>query len=216
MHSPHRAAWLAWALLLAAPMAAAQSPQCGLFKADEGSSTLRISSPNRGEQKHFGSAPSPVAFQQIDGKLQLVNLEYGLPSALQVRDRGRTVEVDGTTYILQAPHSAPQPPRRLKAAAWPMRRPAWTTVTKPPRPRWKQGAGKACPACACNWLIVGMRRPNLRSKPILPAEGGLDAALSGIKLPAACDNGGFEQETRHVPPRSRPTPQCRRSWSRPR
>jgi hypothetical protein len=104
MHSPApRRRWLAWALLLAAPMAAAQSPQCGLFKADEGSSTLRISSPNRGEQKHFGSAPSPVAFQQIDGKLQLVNLEYGLPSALQVRDRGRTVEVDGTTYILLAP-----------------------------------------------------------------------------------------------------------------
>ncbi len=104
MHSPApRRRWLAWALLLAAPMAAAQSPQCGLFKADEGSGTLRISSPNRGEQKHFGSAPSPVAFQQIDGKLQLVNLEYGLPSALQVRDRGRTVEVDGTVYLLQAP-----------------------------------------------------------------------------------------------------------------
>ncbi|MFI3487859.1 hypothetical protein, partial [Klebsiella pneumoniae] len=104
MHSPApRQRWLAWALLLAAPMAAAQSPQCGLFKADEGSSTLRISSPNRGEQKHFGSAPSPVAFQQIDGKLQLVNLEYGLPSPLQVRDRGRTVEVDGTTYILLTP-----------------------------------------------------------------------------------------------------------------
>src|SRR3972149_561958 len=103
MHSPApRRRWLVWALLLAAPMAAAQSPQCGLFKADEGSGTLRISSPNRGEQKHFGSAPSPVAFQQIDGKLQLVNLEYGLPSALQVRDRGRTVEVDGTVYILQA------------------------------------------------------------------------------------------------------------------
>lgn len=104
MHSPApRRRWLAWALLLAAPMAAAQSPQCGLFKADEGSSTLRISAPNRGEQKHFGSAPSPVVFQQIDGKLQLVSLEYGLPSALQVRDRGRTVEVDGTVYLLQAP-----------------------------------------------------------------------------------------------------------------
>lgn len=98
-----RRRWLAWALLLAAPMAAAQSPQCGLFKAEEGSSTLRISSPNRGEQRHFGSAPSPVAFQQIDGKLQLVSLEYGLPSALQVRDRGRTVEVDGTVFALQAP-----------------------------------------------------------------------------------------------------------------
>ncbi len=60
MHSPApRRRWLAWALLLAAPMAAAQSPQCGMFKADEGSGTLRISSPNRGEQKHFGSAPSP-------------------------------------------------------------------------------------------------------------------------------------------------------------
>ncbi|KKD56786.1 hypothetical protein VM57_19320 [Stenotrophomonas maltophilia] len=32
-----------------------------------------------------------------------MNLEHGLPSALQVRDRGRTVEVDGTTYILLAP-----------------------------------------------------------------------------------------------------------------
>ncbi|PSD10863.1 hypothetical protein C7E15_20625, partial [Stenotrophomonas maltophilia] len=95
--------WLAWALLLATPVAAAQSPQCGLFKADEGSSTLRVSSSNRGEQKHFGSAPTPVAFQQIEGKLQLVNLEYGLPSALQVRDRGRTLEVDGTVYTLQAP-----------------------------------------------------------------------------------------------------------------
>ncbi|MEL5937802.1 hypothetical protein AAGG40_21295, partial [Stenotrophomonas maltophilia] len=75
----------------AAPMAAAQSPQCGLFQADEGSSTLRIRSPTRGEQQHFGSAPSPVAVQPIDGKLQLVNLEHGLPCALQVRDRGRTV-----------------------------------------------------------------------------------------------------------------------------
>ena len=163
MHSPApRQRWLAWALLLAAPMAAAQSPQCGLFKADEGSSTLRISSPNRGEQKHFGSAPSPVAFQQIDGKLQLVNLEYGLPSPLQVRDRGRTVEVDGTTYILLTPNGAPPQPRRLKAAAWPMPWPAWTTVTKPLRPRWKQGVGKACPACACNWLIAGVMKPSLR------------------------------------------------------
>ena len=61
LRSRHR--WLAWALLLATPLAAAQSPQCGLFKADEGSTTLRVISPNRGEQKHYGSAPSPVVFQ---------------------------------------------------------------------------------------------------------------------------------------------------------
>ena len=95
--------WLTWALLLAAPMAAAQSPQCGLFKAEEGSGTLRVQSANRGEQAFFGSAPSPVVFQQIDGKLQLVNLEYGAVRELRIRDRGRTVEMSDTIFRLQVP-----------------------------------------------------------------------------------------------------------------
>ena len=156
--------WLAWALLLATPVAAAQAPQCGLFKADEGSSTLRVSSSNRGEQKHFGSAPTPVAFQQIEGKLQLVSLEYGLPSALQVRDRGRTLEVDGTVYTLQAPAqcaaaAAPAAGSCLADAAA-----CSTTATRRPRPCWQRRAGKACPACACSWPIAGMTRPGRRPR----------------------------------------------------
>lgn len=197
MHSPApRQRWLAWALLLAAPMAAAQSPQCGLFKADEGSSTLRISSPNRGEQKHFGSAPSPVAFQQIDGKLQLVNLEYGLPSPLQVRDRGRTVEVDGTTYILLTPE-------RCAAAATPAEGSCLANAVACLDNRHE--ATPAALEAGCREGVPGMclqladrwrdeAKPTVKADPV-QQKAALDAALSGIKLPAACDNGGFEQET---------------------
>lgn len=197
MHSPApRRRWLAWALLLAAPMAAAQSPQCGMFKADEGSGTLRISSPNRGEQKHFGSAPSPVAFQQIDGKLQLVNLEYGLPSALQVRDRGRTVEVDGTVYILQAPAqcaaaAAPAEGSCLAdaAACLDNRREASPTALEA---GCREGVPGMCLQLADRWHEDA--KPTVAADPAL-AKAALDAALSGIKLPAACDDGGFEQGT---------------------
>ncbi|HDS1091951.1 hypothetical protein [Stenotrophomonas maltophilia] len=197
MHSPApRQRWLAWALLLAAPMAAAQSPQCGLFKADEGSSTLRISSPNRGEQKHFGSAPSPVAFQQIDGKLQLVNLEYGLPSPLQVGDRGRTVEVDGTVYILQAP-------AQCAAAATPAEGSCLANAVACLDNRHE--ATPAALEAGCREGVPGMclqladrwrdeAKPTVKADPV-QQKAALDAALSGIKLPAACDNGGFEQET---------------------
>ena len=197
MHSPApRRHWLAWALLLAAPVAAAQSPQCGLFKADEGSGTLRISSPNRGEQKHFGSAPTPVAFQQIDGKLQLVNLEYGLPSVLQVRDRGRTVEVDGTVYTLQAPAqcAAAATPAEGScladaAACLDNRREATPTVL----------------AAACREGVPGMclqladRWHDEARAPATPDEAQqqaiLDTALAGIELPVPCRNGGFSNET---------------------
>ncbi|WNF10417.1 hypothetical protein RKE57_20540 [Stenotrophomonas geniculata] len=197
MHSPApRRRWLAWALLLAAPMAAAQSPQCGMFKADEGSGTLRISSPNRGEQKHFGSAPSPVAFQQIDGKLQLVNLEYGLPSALQVRDRGRTVEVDGTVYILQAPAqcaaaAAPAEGSCLAdaAACLDNRREATPAALES---GCREGVPGMCLQLADRWHEDA--KPTVAADPAL-AKAALDAALSGIKLPAACDDGGFEQGT---------------------
>ncbi|MDV3464686.1 hypothetical protein R1G70_08455 [Stenotrophomonas sp. C960] len=197
MHSPApRRRWLAWALLLAAPMAAAQSPQCGMFKADEGSGTLRISSPNRGEQKHFGSAPSPVAFQQIDGKLQLVNLEYGLPSALQVRDRGRTVEVDGTVYILQAPAqcaaaAAPAEGSCLAdaAACLDNRREATPAALES---GCREGVPGMCLQLADRWHEEA--KPTVEADPAL-AKAALDAALSGIKLPAACDDGGFEQGT---------------------
>jgi len=196
MHSPApRQRWLAWALLLAAPMAAAQSPQCGLFKADEGS-RLRISSPNRGEQKHFGSAPSPVAFQQIDGKLQLVNLEYGLPSPLQVRDRGRTVEVDGTTYILLTPE-------QCAAAATPAEGSCLANAVACLDNRHE--ATPAALEAGCREGVPGMclqladrwrdeAKPKVKADPV-QQKAALDAALSGIKLPAACDNGGFEQET---------------------
>ncbi len=197
MHSPApRRRWLAWALLLAAPMAAAQSPQCGLFKADEGSGTLRISSPNRGEQKHFGSAPSPVAFQQIDGKLQLVNLEYGLPSALQVRDRGRTVEVDGTVYLLQAPAqcaaaATPADGSCLAdaAACLDNRREATPAALEA---GCREGVPGMCLQLADRWHEEA--KPTVEADPAL-AKAALDAALSGIKLPAACDNGGFEEGT---------------------
>ncbi len=197
MHSPApRRRWLAWALLLAAPMASAQSLQCGLFKADEGSSTLRISSPNRGEQKHFGSAPSPVVFQQIDGKLQLVNLEYGLPSALQVRDRGRTVEVDGTVYLLQTP-------AQCAAAAIPAEGSCLADATACLDNR--REATPAALEAGCREGVPGMclqladrwheeAKPTVEADPAL-AKAALDAALSGIKLPAACDDGGFEQGT---------------------
>lgn len=188
--------WLAWALLLATPVAAAQSPQCGLFEADEGSSTLRISSSNRGEQKHFGSAPTPVAFQQIDGKLQLVNLEYGLPSVLQVRDRGRTVEVDGTVYTLQAPAqcAAAATPAEGScladaAACLDNRREATPTVL----------------AAACREGVPGMclqladRWHDEARAPATPDEAQqqaiLDTALAGIELPVPCRNGGFSNET---------------------
>ena len=107
---------------------------------------------------------TPVAFQQIEGKLQLVNLEYGLPSALQVRDRGPRSRWTARSTTCRRLHSAPQPPRRLRAAAWPMRRPAWTTATRRPRPRWKRRAGKACRACACSWPIAGMTRPGRRPR----------------------------------------------------
>lgn len=188
--------WLAWALLLATPAAAAQSPQCGLFEADEGSSTLRVSSSNRGEQKHFGSAPTPVAFQQIDGKLQLVNLEYGLPSVLQVRDRGRTVEVDGTVYTLQAPAqcAAAATPAEGScladaAACLDNRREATPTVL----------------AAACREGVPGMclqladRWHDEARAPATPDEAQqqaiLDTALAGIELPVPCRNGGFSNET---------------------
>lgn len=188
--------WLAWALLLATPVAAAQSPQCGLFEAEEGSSTLRVSSSNRGEQKHFGSAPTPVAFQQIDGKLQLVNLEYGLPSVLQVRDRGRTVEVDGTVYTLQAPAqcAAAATPAEGScladaAACLDNRREATPTVL----------------AAACREGVPGMclqladRWHDEARAPATPDEAQqqaiLDTALAGIELPVPCRNGGFSNET---------------------
>ncbi len=197
MHSSApRRRWLAWALLLATPMAAAQSPQCGLFKADEGSGTLRISSPNRGEQKHFGSAPTPVAFQQIDGTLQLVNLEYGLPSALQVRDRGRTVEVDGTVYILQTPAqcaaaAAPAEGSCLADAAGCLdnRREAAPAALEA---ACREGVPGMCLQLADRWHEEA--KPTVEADPAL-AKAALDAALSGIKLPAACNGGGFEQAT---------------------
>ena len=197
MHSPApRRRWLAWALLLAAPMASAQSLQCGLFKADEGSSTLRISSPNRGEQKHFGSTPSPVVFQQIDGKLQLVNLEYGLPSALQVRDRGRTVEVDGTVYLLQAPAqcaAAAMPAEGSclsdAAACLDNRREATPAALEA---GCREGVPGMCLQLADRWHEEA--KPAVEADPV-QQKAALDAALSGIKLPAACDDGGFEQGT---------------------
>ena len=218
MHSPApRRRWLAWALLLATPMAAAQSPQCGLFKADEGSGTLRISSPNRGEQKHFGSAPTPVAFQQIDGKLQLVNLEYGLPSALQVRDRGRTVEVDGTVYILQASAqcaatAAPAEGSCLAdaAACLDNRREADPAALEA---ACREGVPGMCLQLADRWHEEAM--PTVEADPAL-AKAALDAALSGIKLPAACDDGGFEQGTPACAAALEAAPQCRSSWSRRR
>ena len=191
-----RRRWLARALLLATPMAAAQSPQCGLFKADEGSSTLRVSSPNRGEQKHFGSAPSPVAFQQIDGKLQLVNLEYGLPSALQVRDRGRTVEVDGTVYTLQTPAqcaaaATPAAGSCLAdaAACLDNRTIAPLSVLES---ACQEGVPGMCLQLADRWHDEA--KPTVEADPAL-AKAALDAALSGIALPAACHDGGFEQGT---------------------
>lgn len=193
--APHRR-WLAWALLLATPMAAAQSPQCGLFKADEGSSTLRISSPNRGEQKHFGSAPSPVAFQQIDGKLQLVSLEYGLPSALQVRDRGRTVEVDGTVYILQTPAqcaaaATPAAGSCLAdaAACLDNRTIAPLSVLES---ACQEGVPGMCLQLADRWHDEA--KPAVDADPAVQ-KAALDAALSGIELPAACHDGGFDQGT---------------------
>lgn len=197
MHSPApRRHWLAWALLLAAPVAAAQSPQCGLFKADEGSGTLRISSPNRGEQKHFGSAPTPVALQQIDGKLQLVNLEYGLPSVLQVRDRGRTVEVDGTVYTLQAPAqcAAAATPAEGScladaAACLDNRREATPAALEA---GCREGVPGMCLQLADRWHEEA--KPAVEADPAL-AKAALDAALSGIRLPAACDDGGFDQGT---------------------
>lgn len=193
--APHRR-WLAWALLLATPLAAAQSPQCGLFKADEGSSTLRISSPDRGEQKHFGSAPSPVAFQQIDGTLQLVSLEYGLPSALQVRDRGRTVEVDGTVYTLQTPAqcaaaATPAAGSCLAdaAACLDNRTIAPLSVLES---ACQEGVPGMCLQLADRWHDEA--KPAVDADPAVQ-KAALDAALSGIDLPAACHDGGFEQGT---------------------
>lgn len=187
--------WLAWALLLAAPVAFAQSPQCGLFKAGEGSSTLRVSSPDRGEQKHFGSAPTPVAFQQIDGQLQLVNLEYGLPSALQVRDRGRTVEVDGTVYTLQEP-------AQCAAAATPAAGSCLADAAA-----CLDNRHEATPAvleAACREGVPGMclqladRWHDEARAPATPdaaqQQAILDTALAGVELPAPCRNGGFSNE----------------------
>ncbi len=189
--------WMAWALLLAAPVAAAaQSPQCGLFKADEGSSTLRVSSSNRGEQKHFGSAPTPVAFQQIEGKLQLVNLEYGLPSALQVRDRGRTLEVDGTIYNLQAP-------AQCAAAATPAAGSCLADAAACLDNRHE--ATPTALEAACREGVPGMclqladRWHDEARAPATPDEAQqqaiLDTALAGIALPAPCRDGGFSNET---------------------
>lgn len=62
---------------------------------------LCVSLFNCGEQKYFGSVLILVVFQQIEGKLQLVNLEYGLFSVLQVCDCGCIFELDGMVYILQ-------------------------------------------------------------------------------------------------------------------
>lgn len=191
-----RRPWLAWALLLAAPMAAAQSPQCGLFKADEGSSTLRISSPNRGEQKHFGSAPAPVAFQHIDGKLQLVSLEYGLPSALQVRDNGHTVEVEGTVYTLRAPAqcaaaAAPAAGSCLAdaAACLDNRTIAPLSVLES---ACQEGVPGMCLQLADRWRDEAT--PSVETDPAVK-KAALDAALSGIELPAACHDSGFERGT---------------------
>lgn len=197
MHSPApRRRWLAWALLLAAPMAAAQSPQCGLFKADEGSGTLRISSPNRGEQKHFGSAPSPVAFQQIDGKLQLVNLEYGLPSALQVRDRGRTVEVDGTVYILQAPAQCAAAARPAEGSCLSDAAACLDNRREAPPAALEAGCREGVPGMC---LQLADRWHDEARAPATPDEAQqqaiLDTALAGIELPVPCRNGGLSNET---------------------
>lgn len=188
--------WLAWALLLATPLAAAQSPQCGLFKADEGSTTLRVISPNRGEQKHYGSAPSPVVFQQIEGKLQLVNLKYGLPSELQVRNRGRSVEVDGTRYTLHAPATCaaaatPAAGSCLAdaAACLDNRRDATPIALEA---ACREGVPGMCLQLADRWRDDA-KRPTAREASEQKAI--VDAALARITLPAACREGGFQDET---------------------
>jgi len=197
MRSPaSRRRWLAWALLLAAPMAAAQSPQCGLFKAEEGSGTLRIQSANRGEQKHFGSAPSPVAFPRIDGKLQLVSLEYGLPRELQVRDRGRTVEVDGTVFNLQEPATCAAAAAAADgscladaAACMDNRREATPAALEA---ACREGVPGMCLQLADRWHddAATPARPDASGQKAI-----VDAALAGIELPAACRDGGFSNET---------------------
>ncbi|UUS15191.1 hypothetical protein NMB32_04580 [Stenotrophomonas sp. CD2] len=217
MHSPApRRRWLAWALLLAAPMASAQSLQCGLFKADEGSSTLRISSPNRGEQKHFGSAPSPVVFQQIDGKLQLVNLEYGLPSALQVRDRGRTVEVDGTVYLLQTPAQCAAAAMPAEGSCRPMRRRAGQpSRSDPGRPEagCREGVPGMCLQLADRWHEEA--KPTVEADPARQRQRSTPPCRAS-NSPPPVTMAASNREPRRVRPHSRPTPQCRSSWSRPR
>ncbi|WP_409460676.1 hypothetical protein ACK1O1_19490 [Stenotrophomonas maltophilia] len=194
LRSRHR--WLAWALLLATPLAAARSPQCGLFKADEGSTTLRVISPDRGEQKHYGSAPSPVVFQQIEAKLQLVNLEYGLPSELQVRDRGRSVKVDGTRYTLQAPATCaaaatPAAGSCLAdaAACLDNRRDATPIALEA---ACREGVPGMCLQLAERWRedATPSAVPDAAAHKAL-----LDAALAGIELPAPCREGGFQDQT---------------------
>lgn len=189
-----RRARLAWLLLLATPLAAAQAPQCGLFKAEEGSSTLRFDSPGRGEQQHYGSAPAPFALQRIDGTLQLVDLQYGLPNALQFRDGGRSLELDGSRYTLHEP-------ARCEAAATPaagscLADPAGCLEGRfdaPParlEAACREGVPGMCLQLADQWRDdAGKRASDATQKSML------EAAIAGITLPPACRDGGFEQGT---------------------
>ncbi|HBP03657.1 MAG TPA: hypothetical protein DD677_11195 [Stenotrophomonas sp.] len=188
--------WLTWALLLAAPMAAAQSPQCGLFKAEEGSGTLRVQSANRGEQAFFGSAPSPVVFQQIDGKLQLVNLEYGAVRELRIRDRGRTVEMSDTIFRLQVPAvcaaaAAPTEGSCLAdaAACLDNRHEATPAALEA---ACREGVPGLCLELADRWHDDARAPAETRAS---EQKAVVDRALAGIELPAPCREDGFNNGT---------------------
>ena len=86
-----------------------------------------------------------------------------------------------------------------------------------PRPRWKQGAGKACPACACSWPIAGMTRPGRRPRRMRRS----NRPSSIPHWPASnclCRAGMAASATRHRPVQRRwkRIRRCRIRSSRPR
>lgn len=194
-HPQRRWATLLWLLAMPLAQAASPAPQCGTFQAEGGSEQLQVRAPGHAELRSDYSAPRPVALQQIDGQLQQVDLENGLLTPLQVQDNGRRLVTGDARYTLQSPQrcqavAAAAPGSCLADAAQCLaaRRDATPAALQ-------AGCHEGVPGLCLQLLDRWREEATVRNAPDADAQRALvEAALAGIQLPAACRDGGFEQE----------------------